>query len=165
MIIDEILDTIDLQKKLNIEYIKKEAEYFDFTDILQAIEQKDTTALKTALKNYIIQNEYNNNILQDIDKMKIDFTTKAEIMEQIETTLFFTSELNNIIFDILEDMEELTVDEFIYNFDYKLNETTQSEYIKWELLKNYTSPEELNQINYDQILQEFYNDIKTILEV
>lgn len=165
MIIDEILDTIDLQKKLDIDYIKKEAEYFDFADILQAIEQKDTTALKTALKNYIIQNEYNNNILQDIDKIKIDFTTKADIMEEIETTLFFTSELNNIIFDILEDMEELTVDEFIYNFDYKLNESSKSEYIKWELLKNYTSPEEVNKINYNDILQEFYNDIRKILEV
>ena len=165
MIIDEILDTIDLQKKLDIEYIQKEAEYFEFTDILQAIEQKDTKALKIALKNYIIQNEYNNNILQDIDKIKIDFTTKADIMEQIETTLFFTSELNNIIFDILEDMEELTVDEFIYDFDYKLNESSQSEYIKWELLKNYTSPEELNKMNYNDILQEFYNDIRKILEV
>lgn len=79
MIIDEVLDTIDLQKKLDIDYIQKEAEYFDFTDILQAIEQKDTTALKTALKNYIIQNEYNNNILQDIDKIKIDFTTNLEV--------------------------------------------------------------------------------------
>lgn len=84
MIIDEILDTIDLQKKLDIDYIHKEAEVFEFNDIVQAIEHKDTTALKTALKNYIIQNEYNKNILQDIDKMKIDFTTKNDIKTILE---------------------------------------------------------------------------------
>lgn len=84
MIIDEVLDTIDLQKKLDIDYIQKEAEVFEFADIAQAIEQKDTKALKTALKNYIIQNEYNKNILQDIDKMKIDFTTKNDIKTILE---------------------------------------------------------------------------------
>ena len=57
MIIDEILDTIELNKKIDIEYIQEQAEQFEFIDILEAIEQKDTTALKTALKNYIIQNK------------------------------------------------------------------------------------------------------------
>ena len=76
MIIDEILDSKELNKKIDIEYIQKEAEMFDFVDILGAIEQKDITALRTALKNYVIHNEYNNDILQDIDKIQIDFTTK-----------------------------------------------------------------------------------------
>lgn len=164
MIIDEILDTKELNKKIDIEYIQEQAEQFKFTDILEAIEQKDTTALKTALKNYIIQNEYNNDILQDIDKIKIDFTTKADIIEQIETTLFFTSALNNIIVDILEDMEQLTINEFIELFEYQATDSLQADYIKWELLKNYTSPEELNKINYNDILQNFYNDIKTIIK-
>lgn len=164
MIIDEILDTKELNKKIDIEYIQEQAEQFEFTDILEAIEQKDTTALKTALKNYIIQNEYNNGILQDIDKIQIDFTTKADIIEQIETTLFFTSALNNIIVDILEDMEQLTINEFIERFEYQATDSLQADYIKWELLKNYTSPEELNKINYNDILQNFYNDIKTIIK-
>lgn len=164
MIIDEILDTKELNKKIDIEYIQEQAEQFEFTDILEAIEQKDTTALKTALKNYIIQNEYNNDILQDIDQIQIDFTTKADIIEQIETTLFFTSALNNIIFDILEDMEQITINEFIELFEYQTTDSIQADYIKWELLKNYTSPEELNKINYNDILQNFYNDIKTIIK-
>ena len=75
MIIDEILDSKELNKKIDIEYIKKEAELFEFADILEAVEQKDITALRTALKNYVIHNEYNKDILQDIDKIQIDFTT------------------------------------------------------------------------------------------
>ena len=76
MIIDEILDSKELNKKIDIEYIQKEAELFEFADILEAIEQKDIKALKTALKNYVIHNEYKNDILQDIDKIQIDFTTR-----------------------------------------------------------------------------------------
>ena len=76
MIIDEILDSKELNKKIDIEYIEKESELFEFADILESIEQKDATALKTALKNYVIHNEYNNDILQGIDKIQIDFTTK-----------------------------------------------------------------------------------------
>ena len=76
MIIDEILDSKELNKKIDIEYIKEEAKLFEFDDILDAIEQKDIKALKTALKNYVIHNGYNNDILQDIDKIQIDFTTK-----------------------------------------------------------------------------------------
>lgn len=73
MIIDEILDSKELNKKIDIEYIKEEAEMFLFADILDAIEQKDITALRKALKNYIVTNNYNNNILQDVDKIKIKF--------------------------------------------------------------------------------------------
>ena len=73
MIIDEILDAIELNKNIDIEYIEEEAEQFDFIEILEAIKQKDIKALKKALKIYIIQNEYNNNILKDIDKIKISF--------------------------------------------------------------------------------------------
>ena len=73
MIIDEILDSKELNKKIDIEYIKEEAEEFGFADICNAIEQKDTTALRKALKNYIKTNNYNNNILKDIDKIKINF--------------------------------------------------------------------------------------------
>lgn len=73
MIIDEILDSKELNKPLDIEYIKEEALMFGFADILDAIEQKDITALRKALKNYIKTNNYNNNILKDIDKIKINF--------------------------------------------------------------------------------------------
>lgn len=89
-------------------------------------------------------------------------TIKTDIMEQIETTLFFTSALNNIIFDILEDMELTTINEFIEIFEYKTTDSIQADFIKWELLKNYANIENINQVNTDNILQEFYNDIKKV---
>lgn len=91
--------------------------------------------------------------------------TKADIMEQVEETLFFTKELNNIIFEVVEEMEQATIGEFMDFFEYKTNEGTEADRIKWELLKNYTIPEEVHKINYNEILQNFYNDIKKILEV
>ena len=76
MIIDEILDSKELNKKIDIEYIEKESLIFGFFEIAQAIKNKSVAELKTALKNYVIHNEYNNDILQYIDRIQIDFTTK-----------------------------------------------------------------------------------------
>ena len=73
MIIDEILDSKELKKPLNIEYIKKEALIFGFGEISRAIKNKSATELKSALKNYIKTNNYNSNILKDIDKIKINY--------------------------------------------------------------------------------------------
>ena len=73
MIIDEILDSKELKKPLDIEYIKKEALIFGFVEIIQAIKNKSVTELKIALKNYIKTNNYNSNILKDIDKIKINY--------------------------------------------------------------------------------------------
>ena len=63
MIIDEILDSKELKKPLDIGYIEEEALIFGFVEIAQAIKNKSATELKTALKNYVIHNEYNNDIL------------------------------------------------------------------------------------------------------
>ena len=73
MIIDEIFDSKELKKPLDIEYIKKEALIFGFVEIAQAIKNKSATELKSALKNYIKTNNYNSNILKDIDKIKINY--------------------------------------------------------------------------------------------
>lgn len=73
MIIDEILDSKELKKPLDLEYIKNEALSFGFFLIIKAIENKSINELKRELKNYIVTNNYNNNILKDIDKIKINF--------------------------------------------------------------------------------------------
>ena len=73
MIIDEILDSKELKKSLDIEYIEKEALIFGFDEIAQAIKNKSATELRGALKNYIKTNNYNSNILKDIDKIKINY--------------------------------------------------------------------------------------------
>ena len=73
MIIDEILDSKELKKPLDIEYIEEEALIFGFDEISQAIKNKSATELKRALKNYIQTNNYNHNVLKDIDKIKINF--------------------------------------------------------------------------------------------
>lgn len=73
MIIDEILDSVETKQPLDIEYIKNEALIFGFLAIVDAIKNKSPNELKNGLKNYIITNNYNNNILKDIDKIKINF--------------------------------------------------------------------------------------------
>ena len=85
MIIDEILDATEQQKFLNIDYIKKQAELFELDSITKAINKQNVNELKTALKNYIIQNEYNKELLKDIDSLKIDFDepSKAEQIKDI----------------------------------------------------------------------------------
>jgi hypothetical protein len=168
MIIDELLDRINDKRTLNVEYIKKQSMLFEFEYILTPILNQDKHELKKALKQYIIENEYNTELLKDIDNLNISFldneTAQNQIIEQIETTLFYTDKLKNKIIDILEDLEQPDFNEFVelFNFDVEYNDHDDS--TKWELLKNYTSIDQLNQINTDNILQEFYNDIKKCFE-
>lgn len=87
-----------------------------------------------------------------------------ELIEQIETTLFYTDKLKNKIIDILEDLEQPDFTEFVQLFNFYLEYNDYNDNTKWELLKNYTSIENINQVNTDNILQEFYNDIKKCFE-
>lgn len=168
MIIDELLDRINDKRLLDIEYIKKEATLFEFEYILKPILNQDKHELKQALKQYIIENEYNTELLKDIDNINISFvdneTAQTQIIEQIETTLFYTDKLKNKIIDILEDLEQPDFTEFVQLFNFYLEYNDYNDNIKWELLKNYTSIDNINQVNTDNILQEFYNDIKKCFE-
>lgn len=78
MIIDEIIGTKEQQKFLNIDYIKKQAELFELDSITKAINKQNVNELKTALKEYIINNEYNKELLKDIDNLKINFNDPME---------------------------------------------------------------------------------------
>ena len=168
MIIDELLDRINDKRLLDIEYIKKESIQFEFEYILKPILNQDKHELKQALKQYIIENEYNTEILKDIDNINISFvdneTAQTQIIEQIETTLFYTDKLKNKIIDILENLEQPDFTEFVQLFNFYLEYNDYNDNIKWELLKNYASIENINQVNTDNILQEFYNDIKKCFE-
>ena len=168
MIIDELLDRINDKRLLNIEYIKKQAMQFEFEYILKPILNQDKHELKQALKQYIIENEYNTELLKDIDNINISFmdneTAQTQIIEQIETTLFYTDKLKNKIVDILENLEQPDFNEFVQLFNFYLEYNDYNDSTKWELLKNYASIENINQVNTDNILQEFYNDIKKCFE-
>lgn len=168
MIIDELLDRINDKRLLDIEYIKKQSMQFEFEYILKPILNQDKHELKQALKQYIIENEYNTELLKDIDNINISFvdneTAQAQIIEQIETTLFYTDKLKNKIVDILEDLEQPDFTEFVQLFNFYLEYNDHNDSTKWELLKNYASIENINQVNTDNILQEFYNDIKKCFE-
>lgn len=168
MIIDELLDRINDKRLLDIEYIKKQSMQFEFEYILKPILNQDKHELKQALKQYIIDNEYNTELLKDIDNINISFmdneTAQAQIIEQIETTLFYTDKLKNKIVDILEDLEQPNFNEFVQLFNFYLEYNDHNDSTKWELLKNYASIENINQVNTDNILQEFYKDIKKCFE-
>ena len=86
-----------------------------------------------------------------------------EIMANIEEKMFYTNELNNIIFEILEDLEELTASEFIDNFEYKLDTDAECS-IAWEIVKNYTDINYLQRANFETIKQEFYSDIEKFFQ-
>lgn len=78
MIIDEILNAKNNNNIIDIEYIKEEAELFDFDYITKAINKQNVNELKAALKEYILQNEYNKELLKDIDNLKINFNDPME---------------------------------------------------------------------------------------
>ena len=73
MIIDEILDAYAFDNKLDIDYIKKQADFFGFDYVTKAIKTKKPDTLKAALKLYLHFNNYDLNIGKKIDKLKIDF--------------------------------------------------------------------------------------------
>ena len=163
MIIDEILDAKEQQKFLNINYIKKQAEFFNFENITKAINEQNTNELKTALKEYITNNNYNKKLLKDIDKLKITFenpeTTKANIIEEIETTLFYTDELKKIILELFEDMGQPNFNEFVNLFNFELAFNDGNDTIKFEILKNYCNIDNLSQANFETIKNEFLQDV------
>jgi hypothetical protein len=168
MIIDELLDRIDDKRLLNIEYIKKQSMQFEFEYILKPILNQDKYELKQALKQYIIDNEYNTELLKDIDNINISFmdneTAQTQIIEQIETTLFYTEPLKNKIIDILENIETPDFYEFYQLFNFYLHYNDHTDQTKWEIIKNYASIENINNINTDEIMNNFYNDIKNVFD-
>lgn len=73
MIIDEIIEAVKYNKKIDLDYIKEEAEFFDFDYITKAIKEKDAEQLKKALQFYIIYNSYTNDLIEPINDIKIKF--------------------------------------------------------------------------------------------
>lgn len=69
MIIDEILDARDFNRKINLEYILEDAKIFDFNYIVEAIKTKDKTKIKNALKKYILESNYNKKIINCLDNV------------------------------------------------------------------------------------------------
>ena len=87
-----------------------------------------------------------------------------EIFEEITLTLFLSPDLNGIIFEILEDMEETTFEEFENVFNYEI-ETDHKDFLKWELIKNYATFDNYRQVDFETIKKDFLQDIKHCFEV
>lgn len=86
MIIDEILDAKHNNNIIDIEYIKEEAELFDFDYITKAIQNKDPEETRQALALYIRLNGYNLEIIEnELEQIKIVFDepSKAEQIKDI----------------------------------------------------------------------------------
>lgn len=71
MIIDEILDAKCNNNKIDLEYIRKSAQLMGFDYIIKALDSKDKETIKQALAKYVIDNEYNYRIINDITKLKL----------------------------------------------------------------------------------------------
>ena len=71
MIVDEILDAKYNNNKVDVEYIRKSAQLMGFDYIIKALDSKDKETIKQALAKYVIDNEYNYRIINDITKLKL----------------------------------------------------------------------------------------------
>ena len=87
-----------------------------------------------------------------------------ELFEEIETTLFLSPALKDIVYSILEDMEQANFENFEDVFNYEI-ETDYQDFIKWELVKNYTTFDNYNQAEFETIKNDFLEDIKKCFEV
>lgn len=86
MIIDEILDANSINQPIDIEYIKEEAELFEYDYITKAIQNKDPEETRQALALYIRLNGYNLEIIEnELQQIKIEFDepSKAEQIKDI----------------------------------------------------------------------------------
>jgi len=73
MIIDEVLDSLQAKKNIDLDYIEEEAELFNYDYITKAIKEKDRDQLKKAIQFYIVSNSYNNNLVEAVNDLKIKF--------------------------------------------------------------------------------------------
>lgn len=89
---------------------------------------------------------------------------KTQIIEEIETTLFYNRFLNNAIFNCIEELETIDFEEFKDNlltkidFDYNDN-------LKWAIIKEYAMIEDLKTIDFEQIETKFFEDLKNCFNV
>ena len=92
---------------------------------------------------------------------------KTALIEEIETTLFYNDKLNNIIYDVLDDLIKYDVLNF-ENFKFYFNDVIESAFnddIKWLIIKEYSTIENINKINIDEIEKEFFEDIKKCFDI
>lgn len=86
MIIDEILDTKELNKKIDIEYIQEQAQFYGYDYITKAIQDQDPEETRQALALYIRLNGYNLEIIEnELQQIEIEFDepSKAEQIKDI----------------------------------------------------------------------------------
>lgn len=96
-----------------------------------------------------------------MEKIKID------LIEEIETSLFYSDELNEIIFDVIDDVikyDVLNFDNFKLYFD-SIVEIDYDNKTQWLIIKEYSTIENLNKVDFEQIEKDFFEDIKKCFDV
>ena len=83
---------------------------------------------------------------------------KEEIVERIEA-LFFESELEEIVVDVLFDDYIETSEDFVEEMKSRI-ERDYEEKIVWLILQNYCRIENLDKMKLEEIEKEFLGDLK-----
>ena len=88
---------------------------------------------------------------------------KQLLFEEFEQHLIGNDPIIELMGEIIEEAEEITAEELILLLEWKFD-TDYTDKLKWELIKEYTSIENLHKANFEEIKQKFYNDIKETIE-
>lgn len=89
---------------------------------------------------------------------------KTRIIEEIETTLFYNKFLNNTIFDCIEELETIDFEEFKNNLSIKID-FDYNDNLKWAIIKEYATIEDLKTIDFKQVETKFFEDLKNCFNI
>jgi hypothetical protein len=90
--------------------------------------------------------------------------TKSRIIEEIETTLFFDNYILNTIYEVFEELEKIDFQEFKQIFYSKID-FDYNDILKWFLIKEYTTIENLKTVDFETIEKDFFEDIKKCFDI
>jgi hypothetical protein len=82
------------------------------------------------------------------------------IIDQIEAKLFLSKKLNEQLFNILDRVDTYTINDFCIELDWAINNDYE---LKWEIMKNYSNIDKLNENAFDIAKNDLINDIKQFL--
>ena len=92
----------------------------------------------------------------------------ARLTEEIETSLFYSDDLNEFIYNTLEETknydEILDFETFQHNLKVNI-ELCFDDRIQWLIIKEYSTIENLNKIDFETIEKDFFEDIKKCFDI
>lgn len=94
---------------------------------------------------------------EDIDE-ELD-EKKDELFNKIEDSTYFEKKLYSFIWDIIEDLDELTLDDFIHNLEYWVEYNDDR---LWTIIREYSPID--NPIPLEKAINYLIDDIKDCFE-